>query len=100
LFWLSPLKSGVLFAPIIIGLVWKGANKQGAYASIIMGFLMAMAHMTGIHIWPERTLFPMLGSTAVLIVVSTIYNKTKKKVILVRILDKNIKEEEKCQLLK
>lgn len=79
LFWMSPLQGGALFAPVVGGLFWKGANRQGAYAAIIVGCLMALVDMTGVFIWPERMLFPMIGSTIALVVVSLIYKNSTKE---------------------
>lgn len=72
LFWMSPLQGGALFAPIILGLFWKGANKQGAYAAVITGASMALIEMTGLYAWPERMLFPIMGSVLAMVVVSLI----------------------------
>jgi len=62
LFWPSPLQVGALFVPLIGGMFWKGATRAGAVAGIIGGAGMALIEMTGIFVWPERVLFPLLGS--------------------------------------
>lgn len=80
LFWMSPLQGGALFAPIVIGLFWKGANRQGAYAAVVTGASMAFVHMTGMITWPERMLFPMAGSALALVIVSMMTkNKSQKE---------------------
>ena len=70
LFWPSPLQSGVLFAPIIIGMFWHKASRQGAYASIIIGASVALIDMLGIFKLPERMLVTMLASSVALIIFS------------------------------
>lgn len=70
LFWPSPLQVGALFAPFIGGLFWKGATREGAVAGILMGAAMALVDMTGFYVWPERVIFPILGSLVVWIAVS------------------------------
>lgn len=70
LFWTSPLQCGVMFAPIIVGLFWKGANRQGAYAAVICGAIVALVDMLGIYPMPERMLTTMAVGTLALIVVS------------------------------
>jgi Na+/proline symporter len=76
LFWMSPLQGGALFAPVVIGLFWKGANRSGAFAAVITGGSMALVDMIGLYSWPERMLFPILGSAIALVVVSLV---TKNK---------------------
>lgn len=70
LFWPSPLQSGVLFAPIIIGMFWDKATRKGAYASIIIGACVALVDMLGIFKLPERMLCTMAAAALALIVVS------------------------------
>lgn len=77
LFWPSPLQVGALFVPIVGGLFWKGATREGAVAGILAGAVMALIDMTGIYVWPERVLFPVLGSFIVWVVVSLWSKKTK-----------------------
>lgn len=78
LFWPSPLQSGVLFAPIIIGMFWDKATRKGAYASIIIGASVALIDMLGIYALPERMLVTMAASSLALVVVS-LYDKNSKK---------------------
>jgi Na+/proline symporter len=68
LFWTSPLQSGVLFAPMILGLFWKKANRTGAFASIICGAIVALLDMCGFVVWPERMLVTMAVGTLALII--------------------------------
>jgi SSS family transporter len=68
LFWTSPLQSGVFFAPIILGLFWKKANRTGAFASIICGAIVALLDMCGLVVWPERMLITMAVGTLALII--------------------------------
>ncbi len=68
LFWTSPLQCGVMFAPIIVGLFWKGANKRGAYAAVICGAIIALIDMLGIYAWPERMLTTMAVGTVALVI--------------------------------
>jgi Na+/proline symporter len=76
LFWTSPLQSGVLFAPMILGLFWKGANRTGAFAAIICGAVVALLEMCGLVVWPERMLVTMaVGSVA--LVAGSIAGKKK-----------------------
>ncbi len=70
LFWPSPLQVGALFAPFIGGLFWKGGTREGAVAGILVGVAMALTDMLGIYAWPERVLFPILGSFIAWVVVS------------------------------
>jgi len=78
LFWPSPLQSGVLFAPIIIGLFWKGANRYGAYAAVICGAITALIDMLNIYKLPERMLVTMaVGSLALIIVSIATRDKVK-----------------------
>jgi len=78
LFWPSPLQSGVLFAPIIIGLFWKGANRYGAYAGVICGAITALIDMLNIYKLPERMLVTMaVGSLALIVVSIATKNKVK-----------------------
>jgi Na+/proline symporter len=68
LFWTSTLQSGVLFAPMILGLFWKKANRTGAFASIICGAIVALLDMCGIVALPERMLVTMaVGALALII---------------------------------
>jgi Na+/proline symporter len=71
------MQSGVLFAPMIVGLFWKGANRYGAFASVIVGAITALLDMTGLVVMPERMLFPMAIGTLALVVGSLV---TKNKV--------------------
>jgi len=75
LFWLSPLQVGALFAPLIGGMFWKGATREGAVAGIITGALIALTDMTGLYTWPERVIFPVLGSFVVWVIVSYLSKK-------------------------
>ncbi|GAA0716899.1 sodium:solute symporter family protein [Clostridium malenominatum] len=70
LFWPSPLQSGVLFAPIIIGMFWNRASRKGAYASVIIGACVALIDMLGICKLPERMFVTMAAATFALVVVS------------------------------
>ncbi|GHT69992.1 sodium:solute symporter [Spirochaetia bacterium] len=72
LFWTSPLQSGVLFAPMILGLFWKGANRYGAFASIICGGVTALIDMIGLVHLPERMLVTMAVGTIALIIGSIV----------------------------
>lgn len=76
LFWPSPLQVGALFVPLIGGMFWKGATRKGAIAGILGGALIALVDMTGLYIWPERVLFPLLGSFIMWVTVSLL---TKEK---------------------
>ena len=77
LFWPSPLQVGALFVPLIGGLFWKGATREGAVAGIFAGAAMALTDMTGLFVWPERVLFPILGSFMVWVVVSVLSRRMK-----------------------
>jgi len=77
LFWPSPLQVGAIFAPLIGGMFWKGATREGAVAGIIIGAIIALIDMTGIYHWPERVLFPIIGSLIAWIWVSQ-FSKRKK----------------------
>jgi Na+/proline symporter len=68
LFWTSPLQSGVLFAPMILGLFWKKANRTGAFASIICGAIVALVDMCGLVVWPERMLVTMAVGVLALVI--------------------------------
>jgi len=76
LFWPSPLQIGAVFAPFIGGLFWKAATREGAVAGIMAGALLALVDMTGLYMWPERVIFPVLGSCIVWILVS-LWSKKK-----------------------
>ena len=78
LFWPSPIQVGALFAPLIGGMFWKGATREGAVAGVMAGAVMALLDMTGLVHWPERVLFPILGSCIIWVAVSLI---SKKKTI-------------------
>ena len=75
LFWPSPLQVGALFAPLIGGMFWKGATREGAVAGVMAGALMALIDMTGLYHWPERVLFPILGSFVIWILFSALSQK-------------------------
>lgn len=80
LFWPSPLRTGVIFAPSVIGVLWKGARKEGAICSVIVSGLLAILSMFGIIDAIDRNLLPIIIGTATIIIVSKFidYRDNKK----------------------
>ena len=72
-FFFSPLTSGVMFAPMIIGLFWKKASRKGAVLSVITGAMAALLHITGIVTLFDRVAGPALVGSVALIVFSFLF---------------------------
>ena len=67
-FFFSPLTSGTMFAPMIIGLFWKGANRKGAVASMICAAATGLLHLFGVITLFDRVAGPaLIGSVAIIV---------------------------------
>ena len=76
-FFFSPLTSGTMFAPMIVGLFWKGANKKGAIAAMICSALSGVLHLTGVITLFDRVAGPALIGTAAIVVFSLLFRDKK-----------------------
>lgn len=77
-FFFSPLTSGTMFAPMIIGLFWKGANKKGAECAVICAAAAGILHLTGVITLFDRVAGPAAVGTAALIIFSLIFRDRSK----------------------
>lgn len=78
-FFFSPLTSGTMFAPMIIGLFWKKANRKGAIASVVCASLCGILHSLGLITLFDRVAGPALIGSIVLVAVSLLtQSKTGK----------------------
>ena len=76
-FFFSPLTSGTMFAPMIIGLFWKGANRKGAVASVICAATAAVLHLSGVITLFDRVAGPaLIGSIAMIVFSSILRDRT------------------------
>jgi putative solute:sodium symporter small subunit len=41
-----------LFAPLVLGLHWRGMNATGAVAAMLAGASVTIAYLLGVHVWP------------------------------------------------
>lgn len=76
-FFFSPLTSGTMFAPMIVGLFWKGANKKGAIAAMACSAISGILHITGVITLFDRVAGPALIGTLAIIVFSLIFKDGK-----------------------
>lgn len=76
-FYFSPLTTGVMFAPMVIGLFWKKASRKGAFAAVICGAGLALCHIFGLFIFVDRVLGVMIVGSAALVVFSLIFPDDK-----------------------
>ena len=72
-FFFSPLTSGTMFAPMIIGLFWKGANRKGAVASMICAAGAGILHLLGVVTLFDRVAGPALIGSVCIIVFSVLF---------------------------
>ena len=72
-FFFSPLTSGTMFAPMIIGLFWKGASQRGAIISVICGAASGLLHVTGVITLFDRVAGPALIGTIAIVVFSLLF---------------------------
>ena len=72
-FFFSPLTSGTMFAPMIVGLFWKGANKKGAIAAMICAATAGVLHLTGVITLFDRVAGPALIGTAAIVAFSLLF---------------------------
>jgi Na+/proline symporter len=80
IFIFSPLTTGVFWAPIIIGMFWKGASKKGMICSVIAAATVGILHMLGIIHLFDRLVGTICVSVITLIVCSLLFpNNPKKK---------------------
>lgn len=75
LFWPAPLCTGVIFAPFVIGLCWKGATKKGAIYAVIVSVILALLNMIGILTVFDRILVPIIGGSITIFIVSKFSKK-------------------------
>ncbi|HGM3508311.1 TPA: sodium:solute symporter family protein [Clostridioides difficile] len=75
LFWPAPLCTGVIFAPFVIGLSWKGATKKGAIYAVIVSMILALLNMVGILTVFDRILIPIIGGSITIFIVSKFSKK-------------------------
>lgn len=78
-FLFSPLTSGTMFAPMIIGLFWKKANRRGAVAAVICAAVSGTLHSLGVITLFDRVAGPALIGSVVLIAVSLLTQDTAGK---------------------
>ncbi len=79
-FFFSPLTSGVMFAPMIVGLLWKGASRTGAVCAICVSAVLAVFYLTGVVTVLDRVTGPALAGTISIVVFSWLFpNKELKK---------------------
>lgn len=78
-FFFSPLTSGTMFAPMIIGLFWKKANRKGAVAAVICASISGILHSLGVITLFDRVAGPALIGSIVLIAVSLITSRDGQK---------------------
>lgn len=72
------LYTGAAVAPILVGVLWKGANKYGAAAGVVVGVAATFAGLGGLTVGPlTLDLFATLAAIVTVIVVSLL---TKNKV--------------------
>ena len=76
-FFFSPLTSGTMFAPMIVGLFWKGASRRGAIISVICGAASGILHVTGVLTLFDRVAGPALIGTAAIIIGSLAFPDKK-----------------------
>ena len=67
-FIFTPLTSGVFWAPVIIGIFWKGASRRGMICAVLIAVTAAVLHMTGVI-----TLFDRLVGVIAVSVVSLVF---------------------------
>ena len=77
-FYFSPLTGGVMFAPMIVGLFWKGASKNGAIISVICAAMAAILHLTGVITLFDRVVGPVLVGTVAMTIFSLIFPGEKR----------------------
>ena len=78
-YYFSPLTTGVMFAPMIVGVLWKGASRRGAMLSVICGGAIAICHIFGLFIFVDRTLGVMIVGTLTMILFSLIFPDSEKR---------------------
>lgn len=78
-FFFSPLTSGTMFAPMVIGLFWKKANRKGAVAAVVCASVSGILHSLGIITLFDRVAGPALVGTIVLVAVSLFTADSKCK---------------------
>jgi len=72
-FYFSPLTTGVMFAPMILGLFWKKASRRGAMAAILCGGITGLCHIFGLFLLFDRVLGVMLVGSAALVLFSLLF---------------------------
>jgi len=77
-FFFSPLTSGTMFAPMVIGLFWKGANRKGAIAAVVCAASAGILHLAGVITLFDRVAGPALIGTISLVVFSLIFSRSEK----------------------
>ena len=78
-FFFSPLTSGAMFAPMIIGLFWKGASRRGAIISVVCGAASGLLHVTGVITLFDRVAGPALIGTVAIIIGSLLFPDKKDR---------------------
>ena len=76
-FYFSPLTTGVMFAPMVVGLFWKKASRKGAFGAVICGAILAICHIFELFIFVDRVLGVMIVGTIALVVFSLIFPDNK-----------------------
>ena len=73
--------TGGVFAPIIFGVLWKGATRQGAVAGLVVGALFVVLSLTGVLSLggiPGELLSGVISSIVLVIVSLATANKAGK----------------------
>ena len=71
-YYFSPLTTGVMFAPMVLGVLWKGASRRGAMLSVLCSGVVALCHILELFVFIDRTLGVMIVGTLTLILFSLI----------------------------
>ena len=72
-YYFSPLTTGVMFAPMVVGVLWKGASRRGAILSVVCSGIVALCHIFGLFVFIDRTLGVMIVGTLTIILFSLLF---------------------------
>ena len=68
-----------MFAPMVIGVLWKGASRRGAMLSVLCSGVVALCHILELFVFIDRTLGVMIVGTLTLILFSMIFPDPEKR---------------------
>ena len=77
-YYFSPLTTGVMFAPMVVGVLWKGASRRGAILSVVCSGIVALCHIFRLFVFIDRTLGVMIVGTLTIILFSLIFPDSPK----------------------